>query len=54
MKIKCTKQEKRDIIKSFNAWCPFDINCPYAKYGYKCDNCINELVEWAIDGENSN
>ena len=29
MKIICTEQERENIINAFNAWCPFDTECPY-------------------------
>ena len=48
MTIICTTQERENIIDAFNAWCPFDIECPYKKYGYKCNKCILERVEFEI------
>lgn len=51
MKVICTKQERENVINAFNAWCPFDITCPYKKYGYKCHNCILERVEFEITDE---
>ena len=51
MKVICTKQERENVINAFNAWCPFDITCPYKKYGYKCNNCVLERVEFEITDE---
>lgn len=57
MKIECTKEEKRMLIRSVvkSSICPFpaSIDCPVELCQQpSCVRCMNENIEWVIkDGE---
>ena len=46
MEIKCTKEEKENIISTFSN---HSLSCPFTECGrFDCDDCLRKNIKWII------
>lgn len=51
MKITCTKREKRECMRAFEEYCPFDvkdISRDQRCCKFTCDECLEKYIEWKV------